>query len=179
MIAADLIRINDEVWVAPAPVVQLGAPMLDFIAQQARSNQRGRARICIHKHATNPIHEMMIALRSNTYVQPHRHAHKTESFHLVSGIGDVVIFHEDGTIRNVIRLSKDDHFYYRLENPYYHTVCIRSELLIIHEVTAGPFHPSETEFASFAPAEFSPEVACYKTSLDQQIEDWSTGMDPI
>ena len=36
-------------------------------------------------------------------------------------------------------------FYYRMSKPFFHTLIIRSELLIVHEITNGPFRPEGTD----------------------------------
>lgn len=102
---------------------------------------------------------MLIALSKGTYVRPHRHARKTESFHVVEGLGRVVIFDDKGDIRNVVEMGPPGSgrpFYYRLQKPYYHTVLVTSDAFVIHETTDGPFKASETEFAPWAPEEEDP-----------------------
>lgn len=167
MVADSLRKINDEVFVATDSIVRFDREAVDFIKEKALNNKRGRARICFHKDIENSLHEMLIAMRYDSYVCPHRHLHKVESFHLVEGRADVVIFNESGEVIDVVKLGPEHNFYYRLDAPYYHTLLIYSPLLVIHETTNGPFNPSDTDFAPFAPAEASHKVMEYITSLKQ------------
>ena len=48
-------------------------------------------------------------------------------------------------------------FYYRLSEPIFHTLIIRSEILVFHEITQGPFLREQTEFAEWAPEVYDPE----------------------
>ena len=48
-------------------------------------------------------------------------------------------------------------FYYRVAESLYHTLLIRSEAAVFHEITNGPFRPGDTEFAPWAPAESDAE----------------------
>jgi cupin fold WbuC family metalloprotein len=170
-------RINDEVFVAADEIVQLDAGAIEFLKAQALRNERGRARICAHKHSTDSLHEMLIAMRQDTYIRPHRHAKKVESFHLIDGAADVVIFDEAGEIDDVIELGPDQNFFYRLETPRYHTVIINSPVFVVHEVTNGPFDPKEADFASFSPVEGKNESRAYVSKLRARVSTWKHSHD--
>ena len=149
-------RINDEVFVAPGPIVRLGNEDIDFLKRQAASNPRGRARICAHGDDADAIHEMVIAISSSSYIRPHRHIGKSESFHIVDGIVDVVMFDDGGGITDVIELGDRNsgrNFFYRLSESRFHLPLSRTDMMVIHEVTNGPFDRERTIFAPFAPAE--------------------------
>ena len=99
---------------------------------------------------------MLIVHTRNTYVRPHKHLNKSESFHLIEGSVDVVIFDEAGGVAEVIRMgdfASGRRFYYRIEQPAYHTLLITSDVLVFHETTNGPFRREETIFAPWAPEE--------------------------
>lgn len=160
-------KVNDEVFLATEPIVRFDRRAVEFIKGQALINKRGRARICVHKRQDDALHEMLIAIRSDSYICPHRHCNKTESFHLIEGRADVIILDEKGQILDVVPLGLNGNFYYRLEAPHYHTLLIHSPLLVIHETTNGPFDPKATDSASFAPAEGEMTTAQYMASLKQ------------
>lgn len=158
----ELEKISEEVFVARAPIVRFGSEELAFVKRQAQGSPRRRARICAHKSAGDALHEMLIALSSEGYIRPHKHPHKSESFHVVEGEADVVVFSETGEISEVIQmgaLGSSKAFYYRLPEGYYHTVLVRTKLLVLHEVTNGPFHPEDTVQAPFSPSETEREAA--------------------
>jgi len=160
--AIELRKIDDEVFVAQTPIVQLGAQHIDFLKRQAASNARGRARICAHRGNEDRLHEMLIAISADSYIRPHKHLNKVESFHIVEGSVDVVVFDERGEIAEVLELgdiSTGRSFYYRLSDSLYHTLVIHGDVLVVHEVTNGPFLREETVLAPFAPAEHQREEA--------------------
>jgi cupin fold WbuC family metalloprotein len=167
-----LTRINDEVFVASGEIVRLDARAIEFIREFALTNKRGRARICAHRHATDMLHEMLIATRADSYVRPHRHHNKVESFHLIDGTADIVIFEDDGEIADVISLGPGKNFYYRLELPKYHTLLINSPLLVVHEITNGPFDITQSDFASFSPAEGEPDAIGFTAGLRRRVTAW-------
>jgi cupin fold WbuC family metalloprotein len=167
-------RVNDEVFVAKESIVSIGDEEIAFIRGKALASPRQRARICAHKRSEDPLHEMFIALSGHSYIHPHRHRQKSESFHIVEGAVDVVLFDDDGSISDVIPLgtagTTGRACFYRLDSIRYHTLMIRSEMLVIHEVTNGPFDRRLTEFAPFAPGEDDPAaVAAYYTQLAGRI----------
>ena len=152
----NLQKINDEVFVAQDEIVHIGESELVFLKDQARSNTRKRARICAHKSNNDRLHEMFIAISSQSYIHPHKHTLKSESFHIVEGVVDVVLFDDHGEITEIIKLGDScsgRKFFYRLSESIYHTLLIRSEYLLVHEVTNGPFSREKTILAGFAPAE--------------------------
>lgn len=155
-------KVNDEVYVADEPIVRMGPGEIAFVKEEARKSPRRRARICAHRSNDDALHEMLIAISSASYIHPHRHIGKAESFHIVEGEVDVAVFDEAGTVVDVIELGamgSGRSFYYRLSDSAFHTLLIRSEFLVVHEVTNGPFDRARTVLAPFAPPEDQTEQA--------------------
>jgi cupin fold WbuC family metalloprotein len=149
-------RISEAVYVAEESVVRVTRSHIEWLKDQVAETQRRRVRLCAHKSGADSLHEMLIVLDGAGYVRPHRHRNKSESFHVVEGQLSVVLLAEDGQVREVIRLGEYGSgrpFFYRLEEPVYHTVVVESASAVIHETTNGPFDRTETEFAPWAPAE--------------------------
>ena len=165
-------KINDEVYVAADEIVRLDRQAVVFIRDCALRNPRGRARICAHKDSGDNLHEMLIGIAPGSYVRPHRHHGKVESFHLIEGSADIVILSEQGSIEDVIELGPSANFYYRLDSPRYHTLLISSPVLVIHETTNGPFDPAQTDWAAFSPVEGTAASVSYTSQLRQRVSDW-------
>lgn len=149
-------KISGEVFVADDSIVRLGAADVAFLKQQAAASPRRRARICAHRRSEDTLHEMLIALRSDSYVHPHKHIGKSESFHIIEGQLDVAMLDDSGALMEVIELGdvySGKPFFYRLAHSCFHTLLIRSDYLIMHEVTNGPFTPGDAKLAPFAPPE--------------------------
>ena len=105
------------------------------------------------QNSDEELHEMLIAVRQDSYIAPHRHHNKIESHHVIEGSYTAVIFNEDGSILDFIKLGQSENTYYRLNAAYYHTLILHTPIVVLHEVTQGPFNLKDTEFASFAPKE--------------------------
>lgn len=147
-------KINDEVLYPEGKFVGLKTADLAFLKTQAAANPRKTVRICAHQGPQDKVHEMFIVHSKDTYVRPHRHLNKAESLFLIEGEADAVFFDDDGKIVRTIEMGaagSGRQFYYRLCEPVYHTLIIRTETIVFFEVTSGPFKAKDTQFASWAP----------------------------
>jgi cupin fold WbuC family metalloprotein len=170
-----LIRKSAEVFVAEGPIAVVGDAEIALLREAADHSPRGRVRINVHPSGDDALHEMFIAIRRESYIRPHRHPAKSEAFHVVHGAVDVVVFDDVGAIRQVVALGEGAGraFYYRMSQPFFHTLVIRSELLIVHEITNGPFAPGGTQFGQFSPPEDDHEqAASYRRSLVAEVADF-------
>ena len=131
----------------------VGPQQIAELIAEARSAILRRARICLHSGTDDVLHEMIIALFRDSYVAPHRHRRKTESFHMLAGEIEVVVFDEDGRpiARHTLSAENPDlPRVMRLQQPVWHSVLVRTEYAVVHEVTNGPFHKQDTEIAPWA-----------------------------
>jgi cupin fold WbuC family metalloprotein len=169
----NLRKVNDEVFIAPDSIVKVGQEKLAFLKREAATNHRKRARICAHKTNDDAIHEMLIAISAKSYIHPHKHLGKSESFHIVDGIVDVVVFDDEGEIVEIIELgdaTSGRDFYCRLSESTFHTLLIRTDFLVVHEVTNGPFLAERTVLADFAPPEECvAEAGAYLTKVAERV----------
>ena len=155
---------SDEVIIATDGIVRVRPQDVSLVVQKGTTNARGRARLCVHPGPEDLLHEMLIVLDRSTYIRPHRHAAKTESFHVIEGELDVVVFHDDGAVREVIRMGPYGSglaFYYRIMEPCYHAVVVNTPHVLFHETTNGPFNRADTDFAAWSPAEGTPGVPAF------------------
>lgn len=161
-----------EVFAADGGVVRVTAEDVAAVVAAGTTNSRRRARLCTHPGPDDLLHEMLIVLDRATYIRPHRHAGKSESFHLIDGRLSVVLFHDDGAVREVIRMGpfgSGRAFFYRLMEPCYHAVVVETPYALFHETTNGPFRRGETEFAPWSPAEGDPAAEAYIARLREVI----------
>ncbi len=137
-------------------IITFGLEQLDDLKAKALAAPLKRARINLHEHLTDRVQEMVIAEHHTTYVRPHRHPGRLESFHIIEGSLTVVLFDDAGRVAQTVRLAARPlasfgvPVLYRQREPHWHTLLIESEFAVIHEVVEGPF-PYETEWAPWAP----------------------------
>ena len=149
---------NEEVLYTRENITQIALADIENLIIMARETKRKRIRICAHPSPDNPVHDMLIVHFYDTYVRPHRHLNKDETFHIIQGELKVVIFNDDGAIKDIVNMGEygsGKTFFYRMSKSYYHTVIPISEIAVFHETTKGPFSLKDTKFPSWAPDGFS------------------------
>lgn len=159
---------SDEVLYTNESVTQVSREDIQVLKTLALRNSRRRVRLCAHPGVEDDLHEMIIVHSGGTYIRPHKHVGKSESFHIIEGRLQVVLFEENGRIRDVVNLGhteRGENFYYRLSESWFHTVIPISEVVVFHETTNGPFKREDTVFAPWAPQENDYEAQ--KKYLDQ------------
>jgi len=147
-------EVSEEVVYGASELVTVSRQEIAYLETRAAGTRRGRARLCSHGDPEDSLHEMFIVHPRGAYVRPHKHLRKGESFHLIAGAADLILFDEDGGVTEAIALAdyaSGGTFYCRIPLGCYHTLLIRSELLVFHETTNGPFRAGEASFAPWAP----------------------------
>lgn len=152
-----------EVLFNEKDVAKLDGDFIDGLIARAAQNPRKRMRLCLHKDIKDDVHEMIIAMAKESYVRPHKHIHKTESFHVIRGSLWLFIFDNEGNITEKFKMSEfgsDGYFLYRLEKNYWHTMVPITDFVVFHEVTKGPFTgKDDSVFPKWAPHEEETEKA--------------------
>ena len=160
-----------EVFLAEGPISEVGAREIDTLKAAVKASPKKRARINAHPDGEDALHEMIIAIDASCPTSvPHKHPTKSEAFHIVEGEVDIVVFTEGGEIDRIISLGAPGSgraFYYRMSKPFFHTLIIRSGVLVVHEITNGPFRPDGTILLGFAPSKIptSPKPAAWQAEL--------------
>lgn len=135
-------------------IIEIHPGQLNQLKEVASKAPLRRARLCLHRDHRDKVQEMVIVFCKDSYVRPHRHLNKSESFHVIEGELLVVIFNEEGKVTKKIKMSpygRDETFLYRLSTGLWHTVVPLSEFVVIHETATGPFIKDENNMANWAP----------------------------
>ena len=142
--------------------------------QLATKNSRQRIRLCAHQTTDDLLHEMLIVHNHGAYVRPHKHIGKTESIHIIEGLVDLVMFDDIGTVAQCLRLGdyrSGSPFYLRMASPIFHMLIIRSETLVFHETTNGPFDSAQTVFAPWSPSDTdNHEIEGFVNAVEEKIK---------
>ena len=165
---------NDEVYVSSEPITKVAARDISDLKSAALSNVRKRARLCTHRDNDAAIHEMLIVHTRDTYVRPHKHVNKIESFQILEGTAELLLFDEQGSLTGCTQMANYSSglvFYQRLSEPIYHALRITSNIIVFHEVTSGPFNRSDTLFSPWSPdGSDRKAVEDFRRQLAQQTE---------
>jgi cupin fold WbuC family metalloprotein len=168
-----LIHKSPDVFSKEGPITTIGTEDIEMLRKAVGQVAKRRVRINVHPSMDDLLHEMIIATAPSSYICPHKHPGKSEAFHIIEGEVDVVVFDDRGEITDVISLAARGGrhpFYYRMSAALFHALIVRSDLLVMHEITNGPFRPSDTIYASFAPDELdAPAAKAFQTELTKRV----------
>jgi len=166
-------QVAEGLFYPDQPIVRVTAGDLAVILAAAEASPRKRARLCVHSDPQELMHEMFIVHVAGAYVRPHRHLGRAESFHVLEGKADVVVFDDAGRIVELIPmgpLGSGRVPFYRMNCSHFHSVLVHAPYFTVHETTTGPLDPKTTEFADWSPAEDHPQAAHYAIGLLRDAE---------
>ena len=147
---------------------RIQANELTALGASAAAAPRLRAHLNVHPSPDSAVQRLFIATEPGTYIRPHRHpeAHKWELFVVLKGEIHLLVFTDDGRLRERIPMSPDDTPAVEIPPGTWHTyVCMRSGTVAL-EIKEGAYIPTPPEdFASWSPPEYSAGVAAYLDGL--------------
>ncbi len=137
---SEAIHLDSEITVVSSTIIET-------LKERAKSSPRNRFRLCLHKNNEDLVQDMIIAFCKNSEIPIHRHSEgKSETFNVIEGKLTVLIFDDFGNLIDKIKLG--DKLtklpsVYRISAPFWHTIIIDSEVVVLHEITTGPFDPNK------------------------------------
>ena len=151
-------------------MIKITIDLIDKVTEQARTSPRLRMNYNFHPELGDPVQRLLNALEPWTYIRPHKHITKEESFVLLRGRVLAVVFNTDGTIRDHAVLSAASGILgVEFEENCYHMLTSLETGSAVYEIKEGPFVPhTEGSSAPWAPKEGSPEA---KDFLKRVLQD--------
>ncbi len=134
--------------------------LIDKVVVQARTSPRLRMNYNFHPELSDPVQRLLNALEPWTYIRPHKHPTKEESFVLLRGTVLAVSFNDDGTISDyAILSSKTGILGIEFEENCFHMLTSLETGSAVYEIKEGPFVPhTEGRSAPWSPKEGTPEA---------------------
>jgi len=141
-------------------MIKISTELIDNVIDQARKSPRLRMNYNFHPELGDPVQRLLNALEPWTYIRPHKHTTKEESFVLLRGTILAVAFNDDGTIRDHAVLSQASGILgIEFEENCFHMLTSLETGSAVFEIKEGPFVPhTEGSSAPWAPKEGSPEA---------------------
>lgn len=155
-------------------IIKIDEAFLQEIKKRARERPSGKYRYCLHASEDSSMQEMIIAIGSkDQYHPPDKHDYCAETKIILDGEAYIVLFEEDGGIRELFRVSPDALRSCRVEKGIYHAVWPISEQVVFYEVRAGQNRAGATVFPPWAPRDgvTSEQIRSYKAYIEQAIRD--------
>jgi cupin fold WbuC family metalloprotein len=170
-------RFTEEMCRTKPGVVSVSRADLEYLKIEVNKTTRKRIRLCTHQSDDALLHEMFVVYTGMTYVRANCHIGKDESLHILEGYADFIFFDKDGNILEVIELGDKNsgkNVFIRVPKGVFHTIIMKSDYLIIHEATPGPFNRDDTLWAPWAPLDSDIKaVAAYQVKLAIKLAEFS------
>jgi cupin fold WbuC family metalloprotein len=140
-------------------MIKITTQLIDDVIEKARTSPRLRMNYNFHPQLNDPVQRLLNALEPWTYIRPHKHTTKEESFVLLRGTILAVVFNDDGTIRDHAILSYSTGILgVEFEENSFHMLTSLETGSAVYEIKEGPFVPhTEGSSAPWAPKEGIPE----------------------
>jgi len=135
------LSIENNVLTNESDVFLLTNSIINNLKELALNHPYKRARVCLHEDLDKKVHEMIIVAHKDGLIEPHKHPeNKPESYHVIEGTLKVLIFDNNGAIKEKFFLYEDKHpKMYRIKGNIWHQPIPESDWVVYHEVATGPF----------------------------------------
>ncbi len=137
--------------------------------EAARRSPRLRIILPLHRRQDAPVQRMLNFMQPGTYIRPHIHrgSGASESICLISGRLVYLIWNADGSIRSRFTAEAGTPTcVVDMEPDVWHSFLVTAPDTCIFECKKGPYSAmDDKDFAPWAPAEGSPEVAEWMRKL--------------
>jgi cupin fold WbuC family metalloprotein len=152
-------------------MIKITTQLIDSVIDQARTSLRLRMNYNFHPELSDPVQRLLNALEPWTYIRPHKHITKEESFVLLRGTALAVVFNDDGSIRDHAVLSQANGILgIEFEENSYHMLTALETGTVVYEIKEGPFVPhTEGSSASWAPQEGTPGAKDFLAKVFEEL----------
>ena len=125
------------------------------LKNEADKSPRKRALKKLHSSHEEELHTMINVLKKGTYIQPHNHYIETktgkiikkgESFLALEGKGKILLFNDEGEVREQLFLNADEKTMVWIPAQQYHTIVALTDYFIIFENKTGPWIEDEDKY---------------------------------
>jgi len=140
-------------------MIKIDMDLLNEVSAKAKLSPRLRMNHNFHPELNDPVQRLLNALEPWTYIRPHKHVLKEESFVLLRGTVLAIIFNDDGTIRDHFILNSSiGHLGVEFEENTYHMLTALEPDSVVYEIKEGPYIPhTEGSSAPWSPQEGTPD----------------------
>ena len=136
------------------------AELIDGLIAQAGGNARRRTNHNIHELPADPVQRLFVAARADSYFRPHRHQERAETAIVIRVLLDVLVFDDAGRVVECASVGPGAaKVGFEMPANTWHSWVPRTDDAVFFETKQGPYDPqTAAEFASWAPAEGTPQV---------------------
>jgi cupin fold WbuC family metalloprotein len=141
---------------------------LGLLSEEARKTPRRRLNRNLHR-MDDPVHRLLNAIEPGSWVRPHRHLDppRSETVLVVAGALGVVLFDEDGTVKETVKLEAGGEvFGVDLDAGTWHGLVALVPGTVFFETKPGPYvTPAPPDWVPWAPGEGEPGAEAAEEAL--------------
>lgn len=116
--------------------------LLDKLTEQATGNERLRKNYNLHRSLNDNVQRLLNALEPGTELPVHRHLHTDETYLLLRGSLNVLIYNEKKELIKKVYLNpKMEKFGLSIPLGTWHTIEVLEKGTVIFEIKQGPYAP--------------------------------------
>jgi cupin fold WbuC family metalloprotein len=127
--------------------------VIAWLKEKLAASAGNTVRICLHRDAAAPFHEMIIAHKKAGAFKPHKHLSKDESSYVLEGKLRVKTFKDGGALAEERVLGPKGSglpFMQRMPAGVWHSTEPEGELVVFHESKLGPFVAGDNVYPEWA-----------------------------
>ena len=161
---------KDDVYFNQESLIKIDDKVIQGLKEKAKANSNGKYRLCLQHNPQDNLHEMYIVRHKGDYGRPDKHLYTTESHTIIDGAMLVILFEDDGQIKDVFELSRNCYHSYRIDTNIYHMQIPLTEQVVYYEVKLGPFTDKSNIFPEWAPESHDAErVEIFMNEIKEKI----------
>jgi cupin fold WbuC family metalloprotein len=120
--------------------------LLDKLTEQAANNERLRKNYNLHSSLNDHVQRLLNAMEPGTLLPIHRHLHTDETYVVLKGSLNVLVYNEKKKLTQTILLDpKKGKYGVSIPAAQWHSVEILEKGTVIFEVKQGPYEPLDTK----------------------------------
>jgi cupin fold WbuC family metalloprotein len=120
--------------------------LFDELSSQAADNERLRVNFNLHTSLDDHVQRLFNALEPGTVLPVHRHKNTAETYIVLRGRLEVLMYNENGNLTETVDIYPDKGNYgMHIEAGQWHTINVLEKGTIIFEVKQGPYKPLDED----------------------------------
>lgn len=146
--------------------------MIRQVIGEAARSERSRAGLPLHPNEATGARASLLAIRPESYIQPHRHNETSELLFSLRGSLGLVLFDNDGKLVEKVRLGlgKNESSLVEIPQGAYHTAVALNGGAVLYEVSQGPYDAAKyKEVAPWAPDERDANAGAYFRLIQEEF----------
>lgn len=131
-------------------IVKIDTAFIEELKNRAKNRESGKYRYCLHESEESNLQEMVFVIAKGQYNPPDKH-HFAETKIILDGEAWILLFEDNGDVKDTFRASAKDMRFCRVEKGIYHAIEPITDQVVIYEVREGKHTSKSNVYPEWAP----------------------------